>query len=162
LNNIELDFEKMKLNRTIIEKIYNHALQEYPYECCGVITGSDDTMTVHKCENIQERLHAEDPARYPADARIAYMIDRSEFDGIVSSAREQGKHIIAVYHSHPEHGAYFSEEDVAAQTVFGEPEFPDSVHIVISVFDRKIHDVQCYKWNRQTQQFANISDFLKK
>jgi proteasome lid subunit RPN8/RPN11 len=162
LNNVGLDYEKMKLNSKIIEKIYNHALQEYPYECCGIITGSSDTQQVHLCENIQDRLHAEDPVRYPADARTAYMIDRSKFDGIVASAQEQGEHIIAVYHSHPEHEAYFSEEDVAAQTVFGEPEFPDAVYVVVSVFDRKIHDAQCYKWDRQIKQFTNVRDFLEK
>lgn len=152
----------MKLNSTIIEEIYDHALQEYPYECCGIITGSSDTQMVHKCENIQDRLHEENPVRYPSGARTAYMIDRSEFDSIVDSATKQGDDIIAVYHSHPEHEAYFSQEDVAAQTVFGSPEFPDAVHVVISVFDRKINDAQCYKWDRQTNQFRNVKGFLEK
>lgn len=151
----------MKLNSKIIEEIYDHALQEYPYECCGIVTGGSDTQAVHKCENIQDSFHAEDPVRYPADARIAYMIDRSVFDNIVSSAREQGEDIIAVYHSHPEHEAYFSEEDAAAQTVFGEPEFPDTVHVVVSVFDGKIHAVQCYKWDRRIRQFTHANDFLE-
>ncbi|MBI5663586.1 MAG: Mov34/MPN/PAD-1 family protein, partial [Nitrospirae bacterium] len=118
----------MKLDRHIIEQIYKHAMEEYPFECCGIITGSSDKQTVHLCRNIQNSLHEDDPSRYPRDARIAYMIDRGEFDRTVSDAKEKGEEVIAFYHSHPEHEAYFSEEDHAAQTVFGEPEFPEALH----------------------------------
>ena len=137
----------MKLNKDVIEKIYRHAIETYPNECCGIVTGDKDNQTVHLCENIQNRLHAEDPARHPRDARTAYVIDRKEFEGIVSSAKEQGKEVIAFYHSHPEHESYFSEDDAAAQTVFGEPEFPGALQVVISVKNKKIHDMKCFKWD---------------
>ncbi len=143
----------MHLKKNIIRKICEHALKEYPDECCGIITGDGNNQTVHLCRNIQNRLHAEDPLRYPADARTAYVIERSEFDRIISSAKEKGEGIIAFYHSHPEHEAYFSEEDFAAQTVFGEPEFPDALHVVISVMNGKIHDMKRFKWDREMQIF---------
>ena len=143
----------MKLNKNIIDKIYDHALEEYPEECCGIITGTNDNQTVHICNNIQNRMHAEDPARFPRDARTAYFIDRTEFDSIISSSLKKGEHVLAMYHSHPEHEAFFSEEDVAAQTVFGEPEFADALQVVISVMDRKIHDLKCFKWDRGNQVF---------
>jgi proteasome lid subunit RPN8/RPN11 len=143
----------MKLNKDVIDKIYEHALKEYPDECCGIITGNDHKQTVHICENIQNRMHAEDPARFPRDARTAYFIERTGFDRIVSSSIKKEEIVIALYHSHPEHEAYFSEEDVAAQTVFGEPEFPDALHVVISVMDREIHDLKCFKWDGEKQVF---------
>jgi len=149
----------MKLNSKVIEKIYHHALQEYPYECCGIITGDSKNQTVHRCENIQNRLHAEDPSRYPGDARISYMIDRSEFDKVISSAKEKGEGIMAFYHSHPEHEAYFSEEDIAAQTVFGEPEFPDVLQIVVSVMNGKIHDIICFTWDVDSRTFEIRENF---
>ncbi|MBI4710770.1 MAG: M67 family metallopeptidase [Nitrospirae bacterium] len=139
----------MKLTKNVIEAMYQHAMAEYPDECCGIVTGDKDNQTVHFCENIQNRLHAEDPAGYPRDARTAYVIDRKEFERIVSSAKEQGKEVIAFYHSHPEHESYFSEDDAAAQTVFGEPEFPGALHVVISVKNKKIHDMKCFKWDGQ-------------
>jgi proteasome lid subunit RPN8/RPN11 len=114
----------MKLNKDVIDKICEHALDEYPNECCGIITGSAGMQTVHKCRNIQNELHMENPGT------------------------------IALYHSHTEHEAYFSEEDVAAQTVFGEPEFPNSLQVVISVMNRKIHDIKCFKWYRNTRNFV--------
>ncbi len=143
----------MKLNKSVLDKIYEYALKEYPDECCGIITGKDDIQTVHICENIQNIMHAEDPARFPRDARTAYFIERTEFDKIISSSINNGETVIALYHSHPEHEAYFSEEDVAAQTVFGDPEFPDALHVVISVMDNKIHDLKCFKWDRNNQVF---------
>jgi proteasome lid subunit RPN8/RPN11 len=144
----------MKLNKDVIDKICEHALDEYPNECCGIITGSAGMQTVHKCRNIQNELHMENPGTYPRDARTAYVIKREEFDEIMSAAEEKGDRIIALYHSHTEHEAYFSEEDVAAQTVFGEPEFPNSLQVVISVMNRKIHDIKCFKWYRNTRNFV--------
>ncbi len=138
--------------------MYEHALKEYPDECCGIITGDSRRQTVHLCRNIQNRLHAGDPLRYPRDARTAYVIDRGEFDSIISSARRKGEGIIAFYHSHTEHEAYFSEEDFAAQTVFGEPEFPDALHVVISVMNGKIHDMKCFRWDRDLQNFFIAED----
>lgn len=148
----------MKLNKDTKEKIYNHALQEYPDECCGIVTGDSDMQRVHLCENIQDRLHTEDPGRYQRDARTAYIIERSRFDDILSHAKENGEEIIAFYHSHPEHEAYFSEEDFAAQTVFGEPEFPDVLHVVVSVMNDKIHDMKCYKWDGSVQVFIAVEN----
>jgi proteasome lid subunit RPN8/RPN11 len=99
-------------------------------------------------------LHAEDPVRFPRDARTAYVIEREEADKIISSATKQGKEIIAFYHSHTEHEAYFSEEDFAAQTVFGEPEFPDALHLVVSVRNGKVHDLKCFRWDRYKKIFT--------
>jgi proteasome lid subunit RPN8/RPN11 len=150
----------MKLNKETIEKIKQHALQEYPEECCGIVTADKSKQSVHLCKNIQNRLHKEDPAGYPRDARTAYMIERDEFDKVITTARGNGEAIIALYHSHPEHEAYFSEEDHAAQTVFGEPEFPDAVHVIISVINKKIQEIRCFKWNRETGTFAVLNDFI--
>ncbi len=148
----------MRLNKSVIKKICEHALKEYRDECCGIITGNSDVQTVHLCENIQNMLHADDPARYPRDARTAYVIERGEFDRIISSAKEKGEEIIAFYHSHTEHEAYFSEEDFAAQTVFGEPEFPDALHVVVSVMNRKIHDIKSFMWDGTLQKFIVIQN----
>ena len=60
------------LNKEALEKIYSHAIQEYPDECCGIVTGDGMGITiVHKCTNIQNELHEKDPERYVRDARTA-------------------------------------------------------------------------------------------
>lgn len=148
----------MKLNQATVEQLYAHALEEYPFECCGVVAGDGDDQKVHLCENIQNSLHAEDPERYPRDARTAYFIERGDFDWIISNANENGDEIVALYHSHADHEACFSEEDYAAQTVFGEPEFPDALHVVISIMKGKKNAIKCFKWDRDTGNFFELEE----
>ncbi len=132
------------------------ALKEYPYECCGIVTMEGNNQTVHICLNIQNSLHREDPERYPRDARTAYTIDRDEVDRIYSEEKKKGEEIIAFYHSHIDCEAYFSETDKDAQTVFGEPEFPDAVHLIVSVMGGDIRGMKCYKWDRGKENFVSL------
>ncbi len=143
----------MKLNENVIAKIYQHALETYPEECCGIVTGNRDNQTAHVCQNIQNRLHLEDPEKHPRDARTAYAIERSEAESIFTRADEKGEGIIAFYHSHVDHEAYFSEMDKEVQTVFGEPEFPQAIHIVVSVRDRKIKEKKYFIWDGDKKDF---------
>lgn len=146
----------MKIKKEVIEEIFKHAIEEYPYECCGIVTGDVNNQTIHRCHNIQNELHSQDPERYPRDARTAYTIDRKELDRIYRDAKERGEDIFAFYHSHIDCGAFFSETDVSAQTVFGEPEFPDAIHIVVSVVNKKINEMRCFKWDREKGRFIVI------
>jgi len=148
----------IRVKREIIDEICSHAIQEYPFECCGLVTGDEDHQVLRRMKNIQNELHAQDPVKYPRDARTAYFIDRSEFDRTINDAIGSGHKIIAFYHSHTDHDAYFSEEDVAGQTVFGEPEFPDALHLVVSVKKGEIHGIKCYRWDGR--EFIEESDFI--
>lgn len=149
----------MKITENTLRQIYEHAVQEYPDECCGIITGDDTRQSVHRCRNIQNRMHAEDPDHYPRDARTAYLIDRREFDRIVSSAKERGEGILVLYHSHTDHDAYFSQEDKAAQTVFGDPEYADVLHLVVSVMGGMIQNLKCFRWDAEKKEFTAVQDF---
>ena len=146
----------MHINKRVIEQIYLHALKEYPYECCGIVTGDAEKQILHRCRNIQNELHAQDPERHPRDARTAYSIDRDEADRIYSEAKKRGEEITAFYHSHIDCDAYFSETDKDAQTVFGEPEFPGALHLIVSVIDGSISGMKCYKWDRGKEGFVSL------
>lgn len=139
-----------------IDAVRRHASAEYPEECCGIVTGNAAEQRVHACRNIQNRLHAEDPERHPRDARSAYAIDRAEFDRIVSEAAYKDESIIAFYHSHIDCAAYFSRMDKDVQTVFGEPEFPGAVQIVISVNKREVGDIKAFGWNKEREDFIPL------
>lgn len=143
----------MKIKKEVLEEIYRHAIEDYPYECCGIVTGNINTQTAHRCQNIQNELHTHDPERYPRDARTAYTIDRAEAERIYAKAKEKTEDILAFYHSHIDCEAFFSETDISAQTVFGEPEFPDAIHIVVSVVNRGINGIKCFKWDKDKGEF---------
>lgn len=147
----------MLITKSALEQIYLHARDEYPHECCGIVTSDGKVQTVHACHNIQNRLHEEDPRTYPRDARTAYMIDREEADRICSAADKKGETITAFYHSHVDCEAYFSQTDKDAQTVFGEPEFPEALQLVVSVLDGKVSGTKGYRWDRASGDFLEIN-----
>ncbi|QWR76012.1 Mov34/MPN/PAD-1 family protein [Candidatus Magnetomonas plexicatena] len=139
--------KKTNLSKETLQQIFNHAVSEYPDECCGIVTKNEQTEKVHQCKNIQNELHKSDPVRHCRTAATAYAIDRDEATRIFSEAYKSGGTVAAFYHSHPDHEAYFSEEDIAAQTVFGEPEFPQALQIVVSVRLGIINNHKCFCWD---------------
>ncbi|HLA47852.1 MAG: hypothetical protein A2W77_09435 [Nitrospinae bacterium RIFCSPLOWO2_12_39_16] len=142
------------LNKEALEKIYSHAIQEYPDECCGIVTGDGMGITiVHKCTNIQNELHEKDPERYVRDARTAYHIDPKEMLNIFKDAEKKGLKVIAFYHSHPDHAAYFSQEDVDLAMFGDEPSYPDAEYIVVSLSNGKADEAASFKWDEAKKCF---------
>ncbi len=137
-----------------------HALAEYPDECCGIVIGKPDhpeNDILFQCTNIQNQLHEQDPQTYRRDARSAYFIDPRELMGIMKKAAEQDLVIKLFYHSHPEHDAYFSEEDKQMALFDNEPAYPDARYLVISVYNREIRDQAFFEWNPDTGTFEKLS-----
>ncbi|TDJ49163.1 MAG: M67 family peptidase [Nitrospina sp.] len=137
-----------------------HALAEYPNECCGIVIGKPDHPEkdiIFQCTNIQNQLHEQDPQTYRRDARTAYFIDPGELMRIMKKAAEQDLVIKLFYHSHPEHDAYFSEEDKQMALFDNEPAYPDARYLVISVYNREIRDQAFFEWNPETQGFEKLS-----
>jgi [CysO sulfur-carrier protein]-S-L-cysteine hydrolase len=146
----------MRLLQNTINAIYEHAVAAYPSECCGIVTGLGGMQQVHACRNLQDELHARDPETHPRTSREAYAMDRDEAEGIMRDAAGRGESVIAFYHSHIDCGAYFSSMDKEVQTVFGEPEFPDAVHVVVSVVKGNISELKGYLWDGKKLDFVPV------
>lgn len=146
----------LELSHLAFDAIAAHALDAYPEECCGVILSRGGDEEVHRLENIQNVLHEKDPDTYPRDARTAYTMDHRELEALLGDAQRRGLRIKAFYHSHPDHEAYFSEEDKAFATPFGEPTFPEAAQVVISVMRGSVAKVGVYFWDAATDDFAEI------
>ncbi len=145
-----------QLSKDKLDGVRQHALAEYPCECCGIIIGFLETTEkdiLFRCTNIQDKLHAMDPETHPRDARTAYNIDPRELMGILKEAEAKRMSIKAFYHSHPDHDAYFSEEDRKMAMFDGEPTYPDAAYLVVSVCDGKIKDEAWFAWNTATGSF---------
>jgi len=145
------------LTRSSIDAISRQAITEYPSECCGIVTGSATSQRVHPCRNRQDELHAKDPEGHPRTSREAYDIDRNEMERIFSDAAAKGEQIVCFYHSHIDCGAYFSNMDKEVLTVFGEPEHPNAVHVVVSVQDRQVKEINGFRWDGARQDFITIT-----
>jgi proteasome lid subunit RPN8/RPN11 len=61
-----------------------------------------------------------------------------------------------VYHSHPDHDAYFSATDRAQACSFdpSEPDYPDTAHLVISVRDGKFARAAAFAWDSEHREFV--------
>lgn len=140
------------VHRQMVER----AEADYPNETCGFIFGAGDDLEVVPMENIQNRLHAEDPENWPRDARTAYYFDPSAMKRVLEERERAGVPFRGIYHSHPDHDAYFSETDSNAAAPFGEPSYPGVVFLVYSVREGRAVDVKAFDWNDVAGAFVAI------
>jgi [CysO sulfur-carrier protein]-S-L-cysteine hydrolase len=151
-------YSKHILKNNLVQ-IYNHALEEYPYECCGIIAGltyNRDKDVLFRCTNIQNKLHEMDPKTYTRDAKTAYNIDPRELFKVFREIETKGMILKTFYHSHPDHGAYFSDEDKKMALFDGEPTYPEAKHLVVSVYNKIVKDKALFGWNSKAKSFEKI------
>jgi len=145
------------LEKEQLDEIHRHAVEEYPHECCGIVVGDPDhnnDNVVYRCENIQNKLHEKDPENFTRDARTAYNISALELQKILGEAGSKGRVFKVLYHSHPEHDAYFSEEDTRMALFDGEsPIYPGTQYLVVSVYDGKVRDQALFGWDPEINNF---------
>ena len=151
----------LQLPNDVIAAIYDHARAEYPRECCGAVFSVERdgelAWDVVRCVNIQDRLHAQDPARFPRDARTAYAIDPQELWAINRRADEPGQRLAVLYHSHPDADAYFSQEDFAFAAPWGEPAYPGVVYLIVSVRRGAVAGHKLFGWDAPRATFTELS-----
>lgn len=138
------------------DEISRHSQEAFPEECCGVILTNGVSDQVQRLENIQNKLHALDAETYPRTAVIAYAMDPKELEAILDNAQRGGKKLKAFYHSHPDHDAYFSAEDKAFASPFGEPTFPDTAQIVVSIYHREVKRMCAFAWSDEQEDFVEV------
>ena len=134
-----------------------HAVEEYPYECCGIVVGNPDDNrdnVVYRCENIQNKLHEKDPENFTRDARTAYNISALELQKLLSEAGSKGRVFKVLYHSHPEHDAYLSEENTRMALFDGETTiYPGTQYLVVSFYGENVRDQALFGWDPETKTF---------
>lgn len=148
------------LSAEALEAIYSHARRDYPNECCGIVYGPRDVAIADRavaCENIQNRLHAEDPSRFTRDARTAYNIDARDTIALQKSLRGEAPAKV-VYHSHVDVGSYFSETDQAAALFDGEPANPVE-YVVVDITIDGPRGARQFAWNPQHKKYLEIGDY---
>jgi proteasome lid subunit RPN8/RPN11 len=135
-------------------QIYAQAEAQYPSECCGVLLarGEADRLLL-PCRNIQDELHAKDPAKHPRDSKTAYFIDPKDLLSI-GRRETQGYAVTVIYHSHVDAGAYFSATDKRNALINGEPTYPDAVYVVLSVVEGKVVDAGTFAWDPEACDFV--------
>jgi proteasome lid subunit RPN8/RPN11 len=131
----------------LLNEIYTHALENYPEECCGLLTGSGPGCfdAVHRCDNKMNLRHGEDPLRHPRGGRVAFRLEPEDYVEILKEAKAAGSRVTGLYHSHVEAGAYLSEDDQKDALQNPYP-FPEADHMVVSVVERVVKGVAAFRW----------------
>jgi proteasome lid subunit RPN8/RPN11 len=145
----------LRIARTALDEIVAHARASHPDECCGAVLEIGGRDVVRRFTNVQGRLHREDPAANPRDARTAYAPDPKELFAAVRDGDAAGARLKVFYHSHTRVGAYFSGED-RARALFGdEPAYPDTTYVVVSD-SRTPGEVRAFHWDEAGRDFVEV------
>jgi [CysO sulfur-carrier protein]-S-L-cysteine hydrolase len=141
----------------VLRQIRLHAEREYPREACGMIIGplgKEHAIGVFPIRNIQDELHAKEPQKYTRDSKTAYYMDPREQRIVEKEAKEKGFEVKVIYHSHPDHEVYFSEEDRYLAAPWGEPNHPNLSWVVISVVKGAAKAMSEFAWDPEKKDYA--------
>ena len=152
--------EHPTLTPEALAEMYAQAVREHPNECCGIVFGPRGQPVADKvrpCVNIQNELHAEDPAQNPRNARTAYNLGAGDLFALQKSLRGDTPAKI-IYHSHvdiPGDGAYFSATDQAAARMGDEPSYPVE-YVVIDIKGDRTHGAAQFAWDEGQKTYVEV------
>lgn len=145
----------------IFDELVAHARELAPYECCGLLAGTSNTVThLYRIKNIvalegAQNLSSFDPTkvahleRLSPDERaeIAFVMDMQDFSAAKKDIRNQGLDLQVVYHSHPHDPARPSVTDIKIATdyedIWPKINLPTPAYLLVSLMDRE-PDVKTY------------------
>lgn len=116
----------MKFTQSQIDELIQHARDDLPNECCGVV-GSRNRVA----ESVYRAINgAASPLRYELESRDLLRI----FNAIDDADQDVG----AIYHSHTRSAAYPSQTDINLAL------YPDTLYIIVSLADADVPDVKAF------------------
>lgn len=130
------------LTPSALDQIYAHASRTYPEECCGFVFADG---SVYLGSNIQNELHRKNPEMYPRSAANGYTFAVAD-TLMMNKAFRSDNPVVVIYHSHPDVGAYFSDEDQDKALFMGEPIYPVS-YLVVDVRQAKPQGSKLFAWD---------------
>jgi proteasome lid subunit RPN8/RPN11 len=117
----------MRISQSLVEEMVNHAREDLPNECCGMVGGRDGEAT----EVIRVANSAASPLRYEMDPQEQY--------DALKKIEEGGGELLAIYHSHTKSAAYPSQTDVNQAVAW-----PEQVYVIVSLAEEGAPDVKAY------------------
>lgn len=115
----------MRIAQSLIDEMVAHARADLPNECCGMVGGVDgEASVVIRVEN-----SAASPLRFEMDPQGQY--------NALKAIEDDGKEMLAIYHSHTKSAAYPSQTDVN-QAV----NWPDAIYLIVSLQDEDAPEVK--------------------
>jgi proteasome lid subunit RPN8/RPN11 len=147
----------VSIKRDSFDAIKAQAEREYPYECCGFVIGGATVEEVRPIPNIQNEKHTADPAAHPRDARTAYLMEPRAQLAALNEIDRRGLALRIVYHSHPDHDAYFSAIDRRQACAFDpeHPDYPNTAYVVLSIKGGRFSRAAAFVWDDAKLDFVD-------
>lgn len=108
---------ELGITAELAEKIREHGVETYPYECCGALLGTDlDILAFDPNEN-SRKISREVLSLFPLinrrddSPRNRFAVTADDVREAEKAASAQGLGVIGWYHSHPDHPARPSDFD---------------------------------------------------
>jgi len=119
----------LKIATAALEAIKAHGEEGFPHEVCGLLVGYPERQVireVRRLRNIEKEL-----------PEIRYQVDDQEDMQIRKQLRRTDMEVVGYYHSHPNHGAYFSKLDA-------ERSWESYLYVVVSVTEGRSADIKAF------------------
>lgn len=135
------------IESSVLAEIHAHALECYPSESCGFVSGPASEPCLLDASareiNLADRMHETEPERFPRTSRAYFYMDALRAHRAIERAAELGRPVKVIYHSHCDAGAYFSSEDAATFAAHNMLQV-QCAFIVVSVMQGKIADTKLW------------------
>jgi proteasome lid subunit RPN8/RPN11 len=145
------------LTEAQLREIVGQAEAGYPHEICGLVVGpagDPAAGAVRQVRNVADQERPSDTQGAPRDSRSAYLMDPLEELRILREVDARGWDVVCIYHSHPDHPAYFSAMDrERALDQAGRPLWPDAVYLVVGVRGGRAVEAQSFRWDPSRAAF---------
>lgn len=120
---------EFRIPDNLAREIIDHAQEEYPRECCGVLAGPEGGVAV-----AAYRLANVDP-----DPVMRYSADPKDLKKVSDQLFDLDHEVLCVYHSHTHTPAFPSATDVDRAS------YPDAVYAIVSLADRGRPDLRAFR-----------------
>jgi [CysO sulfur-carrier protein]-S-L-cysteine hydrolase len=146
----------LELSQALLQELQAHALEDYPNECCGFVSGpasAPKQLTQYQREvNEADKFHKLDPVTFPRTARMYFKINELRAARAFDQGEKKAEPIKVIFHSHCDAGAYFSAEDAATFASDRTLMWP-CAFIVVSVQDGKVAETKLWVHTPGTNDF---------
>ncbi len=126
--------QPLKIKAEILRCLFEHAEQEAPRECCGLLIGSAENRVVHEMRPSTNRWQQSPESRstfLSSEARNRFMMAPQDVIFLARSLMTS-RPVLGVYHSHIDLPAIFSAIDRKEALFGGQPLYPVS-HLILEV-----------------------------
>ena len=103
---------KLVVTDALMEEMKQHALETYPFECCGFVFGDD-----HKNGRVIKEVFATRNSK-EGDQRRRFEVDPRDYLKAERYALDNNTTLLGIYHSHPDHPAVPSRHDLKQAVPF--------------------------------------------